>query len=619
MIVFNFLKMKKLLVLIIIQLLTGGLIFINAQQSPAAATEVTLEKQYQEFITAALKLQVNADSIYRQANQKRRELAFVANNSERQEKEKEILNMESESFRLQKEADSLYSQARAIELKIMARSKETGDSPSFSPVTGTSGQAPGVQRSAASLSDRVNPEFLYLGETNVSSGLSPRDLVTAVELDKDYQRASQLMEEVSEINAELEELNDVLESRPRRAEIRRINRRVGELNDLLFDRKLGAMQIYGEVNAIRYKAAINYLENKRKGLKDSIIIRSGLVHEELALESFRQSGALRGTALDLRSDKYIEEFISLAYTEELKAFDELEKALVIYNSPSVSLQEVNRMVPLQADGRIDPALALSRSRSVTVEPGPADKEPPDMKDTGHVGNMVDYGFSVFKQSPYSANNPIPGNVRMPNGIAYSIQIGIFNIMMTPESFGGLYPVMSEREPGNQSVRYFTGVFQTLPEAENSLIEVRRYGFSDAFIIAYNDGVKIPVNRARQMEQRRQAEITGVQQGSLPVSGQIVASVPGIVVFKIQLGAFRELIQPGVFGTWQKMAGDKNIEYIRNNNGLYIYSIGFFNTFEEAVSMRDLFRREGVPDAFIAPYSDGRRISMEESNQLMRKQ
>ena len=214
-------------------------------------------------------------------------------------------------------------------------------------------------------------------------------------------------------------------------------------------------------------------------------------------------------------------------------------------------------------------------------------------------------------------------------MVYTIQLGVFNTMLTPATFGGLRPVIADREAGRSTIRYFTGVFRTLPEAENALIEVNRQGFSDAFMVAYNNNSKIPLNRAIQMEQGRQAAVRTDLIQSTSASGVSPTTevtrtqeagraheVSDAVVFKIQLGAFAELLNPDVHSSWQKMAGDKNLERIRNNNGLFIYSIGNFNTFEDAVLVRTQVRSQGIPDAFIVPYKNNERIRMEEANDFL---
>ncbi len=624
--------MNKFLFIILFAFLPSGLSTLFAQQSDGVS-ETAMEQQYADYINQALRFQVRADSLTRTANQKRREIAFTGDDSKREQLADAIISLERESIKFQNKADSLYSQARAIELRLTSGNQ-------------ISGSTIKADREKRSMQDMVNPGFLEIGGQPVGSFLSQRDLLLARDLEKDYQKANQLMDEVSDINNEVEQLGYILDSNPRRRERRRITSRIDELSSKTFNMKLDAMQIYKEVNALRYRAATSFLENRRSQINDSLILKSGLEYEEYAREGFRQAKGLRETAVDLRSEKYLEGFILRAYTEELKAFKELEKALEIYDTPQVATAGSTASFPLGADGRLDPATALSRSRptgSTTPVTGDGLSGHSD-----HPATLIDFGFSVLPQTPYSSVNPLPSAFTLPGGMVYSIQLGIYTSVMTPGTFGGLYPVMSEREPDNRSIRYFTGVFRSLPDAEKALMDVNRQGFSDAFIVAYNNGLKMPVSRARQIERAGRQDTVATMAANSPDpqspdgntgrparqspdaaaaiparsastsrSPDVAVTNPSGVVFKIQLGAFRQIVSSAVFRNWQNLAGSKNVDYHRNNDGLFVYSMGNFNTFEEADRMRINLRTQGISDAFIVPYQNDRRITMEQAKELLR--
>jgi hypothetical protein len=682
-----FMKKRRLRSILILMLIFTGISSGFTQKASSVLPDENMEKRYTDYITSALRFQVRADSLTRSANQDRRRLAFTGNDAERETLSNRIMLTERESFRVQRRADSLYSLAREIEDRLMATGRRQSD--------GT-----------LAFSDRVSgpaPSFLVLNGRNISSGLSSADLLKAMELDGEFSRANLLMDELDGINDNLMHLVMVLESRPRRRERRRISREIGRLEDRSFEIRMEAMKVYEKVNALKYNAALRFLGEQRRHITDSLVVRSGIMHEQLAREAFSQAAGLRKTALDLRSDKYIEDHILKAYNEELQAFSELGKALEIYQTPPPSRAGQMRELPLQAGGQVDAGSALARSRAAAA----AASGPPAVINNGNQNApVIEFGFSVLPRSPYSASNPVPSGFRLPDGLVYSIQLGIFRTIQTPESFGGLYPVMSMRESDNQSVRYLTGVFRTVAEAEKALLEVNRRNFTDAFVVAFNNGSMMPVSRARQMERERaeRARLAGQVAASPSISGQpsvpaaggnsattgqgavgvpvqaaagssasgqpsvpvttgssgqaaagsqggadapVTATAPagsaalanaqatagpggqavsgspdGVsaaaerVVFKIQLGAFREIVQPSVHRNWQNLAGGKNVEHSRNNNGLYVYSIGNFNTFEEASLMLNELRRQGLPDAFIVPYRGNMRITIEEARKLM---
>ena len=66
---------------------------------------------------------------------------------------------------------------------------------------------------------------------------------------------------------------------------------------------------------------------------------------------------------------------------------------------------------------------------------------------------------------------------------------------------GMSPVFVTRMKSGKYL-HTVGLFSTYQEAMSNLGKVRRNGFSDAMIIAYNNGKSIPVKTARTMENER---------------------------------------------------------------------------------------------------------------------
>lgn len=109
------------------------------------------------------------------------------------------------------------------------------------------------------------------------------------------------------------------------------------------------------------------------------------------------------------------------------------------------------------------------------------------------------GFSVANSTPYSAKRPIPKNITLPDGLRYRIQLGVFQENIAYSNFKGLSPLSSEKVMGKNLTRYFVGVFVKITEAKLALGQVKKEGFSDAFIIAYHNNQRISLQRAREIE------------------------------------------------------------------------------------------------------------------------
>ena len=107
-------------------------------------------------------------------------------------------------------------------------------------------------------------------------------------------------------------------------------------------------------------------------------------------------------------------------------------------------------------------------------------------------------FAILSQSPYSTANPIPIDEPLPDGIVYKIQLGAFIRPLPANSFKGLSPISGEKLE-NGVIKYYAGFFKVYFDADEALMQVREYGFRDAFIVAFYNRRSISSERARQLE------------------------------------------------------------------------------------------------------------------------
>ncbi len=85
-----------------------------------------------------------------------------------------------------------------------------------------------------------------------------------------------------------------------------------------------------------------------------------------------------------------------------------------------------------------------------------------------------------------------------------------------------------------------------------------------------------------------------------------AEMPKGLVFKVQIGAFRNEIEDEVFSDMTPVMGEDA------GNGLTRYTAGLFNSFDQAFIAKDKVRSRGYRDAFVVAYLDGKRIPLGEA-------
>ena len=90
----------------------------------------------------------------------------------------------------------------------------------------------------------------------------------------------------------------------------------------------------------------------------------------------------------------------------------------------------------------------------------------------------------------------PMGMNLPAGTVYRVQIGYYPLSSRPN-------FQIEEVDGARSssyIRYYTGIFRTYAEATEAKNKIRETQVSDAFLVAFRDGVKISVYDALQEEQ-----------------------------------------------------------------------------------------------------------------------
>ena len=98
-----------------------------------------------------------------------------------------------------------------------------------------------------------------------------------------------------------------------------------------------------------------------------------------------------------------------------------------------------------------------------------------------IGSDIKYrGFTSFKNTN-----------AMPAGAVYMVQVGAFLEDVDTDIFTGLEPVFIEKTPSGFT-RYCVGMFTSYGKAEAAMQLLQKRGFTDAFIVGYYNGVRVPV-------------------------------------------------------------------------------------------------------------------------------
>ncbi|MBK7271257.1 MAG: hypothetical protein IPI07_17630 [Flavobacteriales bacterium] len=90
---------------------------------------------------------------------------------------------------------------------------------------------------------------------------------------------------------------------------------------------------------------------------------------------------------------------------------------------------------------------------------------------------------------------------------------------------------------------------------------------------------------------------------------IETPMPSGLVFKVQIGAFRDVVPQQLFNDLTPVTAE------RTSNGLMRYTAGMFVSFDNADEAKASVRDRGYRDAFVVAYLDGKRITLREARDL----
>ena len=212
-------------------------------------------------------------------------------------------------------------------------------------------------------------------------------------------------------------------------------------------------------------------------------------------------------------------------------------------------------------------------------------------------------FVAFKLEKQTPGSTIPIGLPCPQGLVFRVQVGAFRKPIPADKFTEFSPV-DGRVLANGLTVVMAGYFRNSTDAINQRNVIRRLGYADAFVVAYNGCERLNYAAAVQLESANKGANTQQVRKS-------VFETPGEgLYYTVQVGVYnRPLLS-------EKQLGLPELIEAQTAKGQYRYASGRFSQLAAAKERQRLAVKKGITDAFIVAYYQGKRISLAEAKTLM---
>ncbi|OPZ98724.1 MAG: Sporulation related domain protein [Bacteroidetes bacterium ADurb.Bin408] len=198
------------------------------------------------------------------------------------------------------------------------------------------------------------------------------------------------------------------------------------------------------------------------------------------------------------------------------------------------------------------------------------------------------------------------------GLFFTVQVGVFGASRTSAQLLNLSPLYYDKL-NNGFYRYFAGIFSSREGAVALKNDVVSKGIPDAFVVAFNNGTRIPVNDAVDLLQSGKAQLQNQLTFNTPpaVTGNVnaPAQTGNGLYYAVQIGVYKQQRSSA------QLFNIAPISYESIAGGLIRHLTGNFTKRRDADNLKNDIVRKGIDDAFVVAYHNGRRITLAEARNL----
>ena len=207
-----------------------------------------------------------------------------------------------------------------------------------------------------------------------------------------------------------------------------------------------------------------------------------------------------------------------------------------------------------------------------------------------------------------------------SGLYYTVQVGAFKEYLTTNSLYGLSPLFYEKLP-NGLVRHYFGKYDKIGDSKNAKSIANNQGVRDAFIVAFRNNMRYVPNEETILEFEKEETEKNYQATTPTTNSSVIKQTSNTdkeieLVFKVQIGAYRNQVPVQIVNSLLKAVKDIKIDNHLLPTGITIYTTGNFKTFIEADELKKELVKNGLADAFVTSYKNGVKITVQEAIKIL---
>ncbi|MHC1707106.1 MAG: hypothetical protein AB9842_06235 [Bacteroidales bacterium] len=189
------------------------------------------------------------------------------------------------------------------------------------------------------------------------------------------------------------------------------------------------------------------------------------------------------------------------------------------------------------------------------------------------------------------------------GLMYSVQVGVYKTSRSSNQLFNINPLFEDLM-NNGNYRYFSGIFGNRNDAVDYKNLMIQKGVADAFVVVFYKGRKITAAEAALLT--GESITTVIRQNKLDQLSKQKSGLGSKVYFSVQLAAYRRPLTPKEMEFY---SGKINTEIITSvtEGGLTVIVTGEFSDYNTSLEARKNIIAQGVSDAFIVGFVDGKRV------------